>query len=57
MAAHSQLEWMPLKATQQGMRTELEGTEAEKGGDRQLMQGLIEGLEIQSISHLLFLRH
>lgn len=32
MAAHSQLERMALKGTQQGMRSELEGTETEKGG-------------------------
>lgn len=32
MAAHSQLERMALKGTQQGMRKELEGMETEKGG-------------------------
>lgn len=32
MAAHSRLECMPLKGTQQGMHKELEPTEAGKGG-------------------------
>lgn len=57
MAAHSQLERMPLKGTQQGMRKELKGNGGREGrGDWQGMQGLIGGLEMQSISHLLFLR-
>lgn len=33
MAAHSQLECVPMKGNQQGMSTELEGTEAERGGE------------------------
>lgn len=32
MAAHSQLECVPVKGTLQGMCKEVEGTEAEKGG-------------------------
>lgn len=32
MAAHSQLECVPVKGTLQGMCKEVEGTEEEKGG-------------------------